>query len=710
MRGLRVDRRQFLQLSGLGGLALAALGPAGCSVLRAEYPGPDWSRHARVAGEGFFAGYSDAQLEETLDRLVEAGASVLEGDSSLSDYLGEVPLAQALEQIRRVTEAAHQRNLRVIWYYPALEVITPHGADPAVSTISREHPDWVQVSIDGKPNVFTGSQEHWVDPDAESAWMCHLSPYRDFFFDRLRRLAQTGVDAAWIDVPLYMTTAVEWCCASPYCNARFLAETGLTAPTAVDWTSPTWRRWIAWRHEQLNQFCLDLLKAAQAVRPDFQIAIETFGADFSSANVMALDGSYLGAAQPPQLFRVWEVDSVSNTFGMKPASADDWLCKLRQYKFARACDRGPTWAFCYGYEPADAALVMGSCLAAGCAPYETQTPRMAASVGADFRSRWFHWIRARREALFDAASEAQVGVLQSSASRDYVDQNACEGQFATHVSRTTGDPTWWCEAATDVVGQAPYLSEYTGLCQVLSHLHVPFRILPAQSLRAEDLAGLRVLLCPELQCVSQAQAELLLRFASAGGTLLFTGAAPGASDQYGTVVPGGQLGPLLGFDVSQAAAVPVEKESVVGKGRVRFVKEKLGQGYLVSRKETSRALVAKLVADAGASPLQTDADRLVHLELTRLGSKLLLHAVNYRGAQTPVERTSAYPFGTALALPPQDFQVTLRLPEGRVAGWVLLESPEPAGAPGEVPFTTAPGTVTFRVQVAAYALASVSLA
>ena len=66
--------------------------------------------------------------------------------------------------------------MRCIAYYPTLESLTP-DADNVASTMFKDHPDWVQLSMDGMPNTFVGGEGRvfWVDAGVESAWLCPTS-------------------------------------------------------------------------------------------------------------------------------------------------------------------------------------------------------------------------------------------------------------------------------------------------------------------------------------------------------------------------------------------------------------------------------------------------------------------------------------------------------------------------------------------------------
>ncbi|PIE17574.1 MAG: hypothetical protein CSA65_08490 [Proteobacteria bacterium] len=684
----------------MGTTALAGLG--GCSLPTAADPGERWLEQARIAGQAFFVGFGDRRLEEVLDTIVASGASVIEGDSNMSDLLSPMALGQTLDEIAYVTEKAHERNLKVVWYYPALEVITPNG-ELQDSSMFKDNPSWVQYNIEGKPNVFYGSKEHWVDPGAESAWMCHNSPYRDFFFDRVRRLGHSGVDGVWCDVPLYMDTVVRWVCTNPYCNDKFLAETGYAAPTREDWDDVAWRRWIHWRHVELDRFCRDIYTANAAELPNLQIICETVPLDYNQATVQALAGDFLGA-DAKNVGHVWEVDSVSNDFGMKPANHDDWLCKIRMFKFAKGCDRGRyCWVFTYGHQELDAGLVMAAAVAAGCAPYETQTPKMTTTVGVAFRKRMFSWIAKHQRALFDAAPAARAVVIQSSSSRDYSDQGKAEAMYAS--LGIDADETYWQHNDEQLLSAAPYLSEYTGICKVLSHAKVPFLIQPIQTLRATYLEDVSLVIAPSLACISDAQAALLLSFVRDGGTLLFTGDPPGEKDEYGALRGENAFAKALvglgsGSDLQSAA---------VGRGRVYLSRQSLGRRYL-NQSSTSAFDTVKGVCDKAIQhAVEIDGPPHVHSEHSVLDTSHLIHLVNYQGAMQSAAATSAYPFTHRLEELDAELKLRFPLPAGAKVNTVRGLSPDPQTPDGPLPYELVAGVVTLSLRVVQYRVVEISL-
>ena len=105
-----------------------------------------------------------------MSALVKQNVSVVEADSNLSYYLDDDKFERELALIRRVSVVAHRVGLKIVWYVPVLEVLSPNALKGRPSMF-KDHPDAVQIGLNGKPNVFYGNkvQVHWVERDTESA-------------------------------------------------------------------------------------------------------------------------------------------------------------------------------------------------------------------------------------------------------------------------------------------------------------------------------------------------------------------------------------------------------------------------------------------------------------------------------------------------------------------------------------------------------------
>jgi hypothetical protein len=185
----------------------------------------DWAERARIANADLDWEMSTEEVIAVLRQRVDERVSVIEVDSGLSDYRSDADFAVQASFLKCVACLAHNEGLRTAAYYPSLEVITTNGRN-AASSMFKDHPDWVQQGIDGSPNVFYGSAEFWVEADDESAWMSPNGPWRAIYLQRIKALAAAGLDAIWVDVPLFMDTGTPWPGVEPGSSAEFARWSG----------------------------------------------------------------------------------------------------------------------------------------------------------------------------------------------------------------------------------------------------------------------------------------------------------------------------------------------------------------------------------------------------------------------------------------------------------------------------------------------------
>ena len=647
-----------------------------------EAPAPltaAWLGQARIAGADLPRNMTAAQIESSLAALAAQDVSVVEADSDLSWFMTDAEFEAGLELMRRYTAAAHRLGLKVVWYYPTLEVLSP-DAGRGRPSMYQAHPTWVQRGLDGKPNVFYGGKGprgrvHWVTQGTESAWMSLHSPYPDLFVGRIEKIAATGVDGIWLDVPLYSDLGADWPDAGKAAAAKFKVDTGMAAPRRVDWADPAWRRWIAWRYREMTSFILRVRDAAKAGSSGISIIVETVTLDYDMATLLGLDGSLLKTA--PGVIQAWEVDAVSDATAMRGAQPDDWISLIGMSKFAKAASGGkPSWMFTYGKEPDDGLLVMAEALAAGNHPYETKIPQMTTTVGTAYRKRMFSWIKQQEMRLFGSSSAARVAVYFSPESRDYLDKAAGTGLYAT-VKR--GDQAWWSDTAEDSVYSLAYLAEYRGIIKWLAHNHVPFDIVVRAD--RDELARYEVVIAPALAAISDAAARTLDRYVAEGGHLVVTGPAPAALDAFG----GRRSAPIL---QSLAASTPASRSPPGGSAV--HEPQLLGKSYLVSGAPAAARALGELINRYSRSPLTTDAGESVHVELRQRGDETLLHLIDPErlwNRKAPERR---------------DVSVALAIPAGTTVTAVELTSPETG--PTSLPFHLDGDRVAFNVPLKSYAM------
>ena len=644
-------------------------------------PAPDWIRMARAAGFDAWVDMTDQEINTLINERVAENVSVIEIDSGLSQYLKEAAFKDQISFLNKVAIRAKQQNLRSVVYYPALEVITenaekkikdaksnpnflPIGHPDRHLTMAEDHPEWVQTGIDGKPNVFYGSKEVWVEPGAESAWLSPNTKYKEYFIDRVKRLAATELDGIWIDVPIYLSTGVLWPGAGIEAQIAFSAWSkalglnggnGYSTPTSVNYDSPNFKAWIRWRHENLADFIEDVRVAALQVNPNFMIMVENFPADYMDATETGLDGNYRRGTE--NFFHVWEIDSVSNTKAMEWASVEEFSNKITMYKWARGVDReNPSWAFSYGYKPLDAGLTMGAALASGVAPFESKTPDMTKTIDTNFRSRWFGFVRDHQQALLNTPRSAKVGVWYSSGSRDFQDLNE-GGQYGMYLTTTppTNDPDWWATEPIDSFKPKPHLGGYRGASHTLIKAHIPFKIITDPGSPAEQLVDTDFLWLPSVGSISDSAANVIKAFVNKGGTVFATGWLPGTLDEFGHARPNSVLKDLFNFPAGTSSP---ERTNHYGKGVAVYNPIQGSVAFATAGGKINDAneilsTAEQLIKIHTKEDLIVDAVDGVHVEIGKQSkNKHYLYVLNYSGLKGPVVHS------------PQQVSIDYRVPKG----------------------------------------------
>ncbi|KNB52408.1 hypothetical protein AC230_12510 [Streptomyces caatingaensis] len=661
---------------------------------------PDWARFARIADGTFDEDADAAQMKPVINALKAQNVSVIELDTVLSNWLTRAEFDDHMRRVRTFTGLAHTAGMRVVMYYPSLELISV-GGENGRSFYKNDHgKEWVQRSLDGQDNVFYGSLVVWVDPGDESCWLSPNSPWRDYYLDRVKSLAATGVDAVWPDVPIYFDGKASWCDASPWAAAAFKADTGLPLPKKADFGDSTFRRFVEWRHRNLHLWQLDIAAAGRSVNKDLVTFVETVSMDYQYATSIGLDGAYLRGVEG--VSHAWEVDILGNYDGMRHATASDWTCLISMYKYARAASgTKPAWAFSYGWKADDASLVMAQLLAAGCNPYEVKSPFKNSTTDAKMRTRMYGFVAAHQEKLFGAASAAEVAVYHSSASRDFVSPRAGTGMYVNN-KKPSGVKEWWSESTPeDSCTTMPWLGEFRGTVKALVYGHVPFNTVVSVGLAAADLAPYKVVMLPNLQAVSDTEAEVLRGYVAGGGTVVVTGPAPTGLDELGAARSEFALADVLGF--RRKDPVPATNQNRFGSGTCWYFKDLLGKSFLSA---TGQADATQLLAPVRsvAPPkvtLSSGDDRRVYLEAGRLGNDIVVQLVNF---------TCFGDKPTAFATAPATCSVTVAVPDGRRVTAATVASPDGTSpAPQPVTWTTSGATATVALTVAQYAVLTVTV-
>lgn len=659
---------------------------------------PEWIRHARVAGLGVSVTMPVDMVEKSLDGLVNQGVTAVVIDSSLGEYLSDELFTMQIDFARKVTESAHVKGLKVIWYYPALQATTIQGK-VSQSTMRKDHPLWIQRNFDRrgvslyrhtssgeKLNIYdeeTQTVQYVVSPFTggsgdEVAWLCPSGPYREYFFNRVEKLAAAGMDGIEFDTAYFAAGDGIWPCADSHCQRTFTGETGFPFPGRASFADSAFRQWILWRHKALAGFLKGAALAARRSNPSFSCFVHMGSCDHISATREGLDAGWLDSS----LNLTWELDVLSGTTGMRDASVGDWLSMMVTHRFFGGMRQGaPGWGISAGIGEEDSQLIMASILAARCNPHETRIPGLISSVGKVFRTRMFKWIAREQSNLFDCTSNASVAILYSSETRDFVDGTEDGGLYITS-SPPTPAVKWWVKSRKMALNECSYLSEYKGWGFFLIQNHIPFDVRPLPNISIEELLHYRLVILPNTVCLKDRMQSLLCTYLAKGGSLIITGEDAGLYDELGN---------------RRKTSRWKEKSFIESSGvrdRVLCYPSLVGKGFLSLKVTSDTKPVKEYFIRQGITPIINETAPLC-VQSYRKGGDLIVHLLNYRWVGTGGMKVEA-----------QKARLSIPLQGARVKA-VKASCPEWEGEDKVLPFTVEGDMVVFDVNVAIHQLIKV---
>ncbi len=534
-------------------------------------PSDDWTRTARIVtpyDDPEVMERDDWEWEELIDQAVADGANVILDWSCASDgweCLTGPGLDAALEEIAARAAYVHTRHpgVRYIMYVGPLEAVT-EGVDVDLNgvvdpgqearSLALQHPDWAQVGIDGRPAVFYGSlpeMPFWVCETCEDVWLSPAHPeFRRLTLEKAARLAASGLDGLWFDVPFLLydfgaNWQAQWADLSPAARDLFHQQTGLTLPAPPlepNWEDPVWQEYVAWRYRLIRDFVGEYAQTVHAVNPDFRLIMET--------SVTLGPFSTQHAASPLDLPLVSNLTAHEVGGLERPAQyyrALDFLAQILALRQVDAAFGQPAWLLSYveaGHPDtlAQARLHAGLVLGAGFNYYTSGDEGMSRLVDPAFRPQLFGWIADHEALLYPAEAQpyADLAVLYSQPTIDYRDR-----------------AEWDYSDRTD---------SFYGALEILLESHLPFTVLSQRQL--DRLDEFSVLLLPQVEALSQAEAAAIRDWVQRGGKLLAVGEETGLYDERGNPRPDSALADLFGLSLDEADWQVYVRE--VGAGRVVF--------------------------------------------------------------------------------------------------------------------------------------------
>ncbi len=589
-----------------------------CSCSTEQEIQQDWSHVVRIAGHGLNASRIDSIISRSRSTYVFG----IEVDNDITGrYESFLDPAEKLAAIGLLARKAHENNNRAFVYIAGLECITAAADTAARHTLFKDHPDWVQRDITGRPAVFGGDAAFWIRQGDEDVW---ISPYavewRKMYMQRVKEIAATGIDGIYVDIPYWMTHFEgwenTWASFDDYTVRAFRKKTGLDAKKDLklgDFTDPGFLRWVNFRMETLTAFMAEINRTVKAVNPECKTIAEIYpGIDESAVRV---------GADVQQMYEV--VDAIAHEYseGAYMAAARepvDWFTYMAGMYTFRAFARGkPSWMLSYSWDgekkidPGEAMRnLFLSQIMAGTNPWDARGHVMSGSNDYKVRSEVYKWIAAHEDHWYKPRLPIDpIGVYFSPRTRNI---------FADD-----------------------FYKSYMGALSMMLQAHQEFQIVLPQTLRF--FKG-KILLIPDARCLNLPEVELFEKLVHSGGKIIFTGQS-GEYDHARKKYTDNPLHRLFGV-TSQDKKIQTGKDFIYYPdcpARIYYDEIKNNYNRYARGDTTANAVFIKLLGDFVAdlrqqklvysSALEITASPFIATQVAMVDNRIHIFLANFAGLQ-----------------------------------------------------------------------------
>ncbi len=386
-----------------------------------------------------------------------------------SAHLYPAQRVQAAEEYMRThVERCHAAGARAVFYLGPVQVANGN------SVFAQAHPDWLRINADGKPDI---KPNHANIRSGYADWLRAQLAYvtREF-----------KVDGYWFDgyAPVHLHTY------DPATRDAFRTFSGgKEIPTAFDPVhDPVSRQYLAWHNDYFVRFADDLRGVIRKENPNAVIF-----ANHSANRTCYYPDHYMGE-YPLDYSSAVDVSSVELYWDVPGDPLyQQFVCAFMQ---GVTRERGSSvWIqpSAHGISGISSPVEI-QLRGLECTPWGV-TPEFVESTGREeYYKLHLANIKAREEWMRKSQAVSYIGIVASEQTR-----------------------TLYSKAALPA-----YFSHTLGAFRSYMEKHVPVRILTECDLEDADLHGIRVLVLPDVACMSARAAEVVRRFVKNGGGLIAT--------------------------------------------------------------------------------------------------------------------------------------------------------------------------------------------
>jgi hypothetical protein len=565
------------------------------------YAQKQWLQTACIAGGILWTDMTDEEMRETIDEIYRRDQTVIltwVRDPIYEDWFLD------LKFLRKASEYMHTTypGMALIIYQGPLEIVTPDvdsnrdgRVDPGKHSIYTDHPEWLQVGIDGRKAVFYGDIAFWIGEYDEDVWLCPNDPvYKERVKSSFSQLAETGIDGIWIDIPKFQCDFGDWdsnwACHCEDCVKKFIEDTGFELPRRVDWDSDVWKTWILWRQQVITDYIKELNNTVKSVNPECMVIVEHWH---------GIDSESVREAWSPILLQ-GVTDCLAHEYSAASSNSltydyYNYLRDVASYLFYRGLDgEHPSWVLAYSSEKKGQKMLAATLLTAGCNFYDTDTPDMDGTVSLQQQDEIFTWIKDYALYYYEGEPWGNTAVYYSKATMD----------FLYHEQ--------W--------GEGDFYCEFMGISMMLLSSHIPYEVI----FSLDDVNQFHTVILPNIAAMSDQEIEKVNEFVNKGGKVIATGET-GTYDEWGSRRPQN----LLDKNVVRIPGLGSQYYREVSPYNAWWIPEKRGSG-----EEVRTQFLTVLEALDIPGVFEVDAPKEVIILPFKNGNALIFRIVNLSGIST----------------------------------------------------------------------------
>ena len=316
---------------------------------------------------------------------------------------------------------------------------------------------------------------------------------------RVREIAATGIDGIYVDIPYWMTHFEgwedTWASFDVHTIAAFKEHTGLNAKTDIqlgNYEDAGFIKWLNFRMQTLTDFMAEIDRNIKSVNPECKTIAEIYPGISEEAVRVGAD-----------VFKMYDVvDVIAHEYSEGEYYASDrepydWYNFILGMSTFRAFAEGdPSWMLCYSWydnkkvEPSEAMKsLFASQLFTGTNMWDVKGYVMSSTNDMETRTDVYKWA-SQYENLFYSPriSLEPISVYFSDITRNYFSQE--------------------------------FTDSYRGIINLLIHSHLPYQIVTSRTI---DRLSPKILILPDVKCISEKEAGSIKRLSENGSKLITTG-------------------------------------------------------------------------------------------------------------------------------------------------------------------------------------------